>query len=371
MSSGDYAAAEALKNKPEQEQPKTTEKSTSGADRGSAESYAPLIGATTLPKSEPAKRSETSVAGSKPTKTEVKSAVSQFADQKGATKGEKDDYMTMALKLRDELGKPDQPILDKLNAAIEAQKPNEQAIKDRGIAQALAQFGFGMAERASRPGARFLESASGAAPVLASVAEKTNSLIDAKKENYTKMQLDQAKYEMALSQGKMQTAATLAGNIRQSQQQDKLLDFNIAKAQDELALKKQELAQSGAHQSQMASRYETIGSLTRDIMQNEGLPYDKALEKAGRLMKPTGYAADTRADASTRAALATALGKVEAEYPAIARTGPSKFAQGNRTAYENAMNNVYRTFGAEPQGAPSAAQAGANSGQWGNLRVKP
>jgi hypothetical protein len=314
---------------------------------------APQAEVKSISQAAPTKKSEAIFSGPKPSKAEVKSAVAQFAEQQGATKGEKDDYMTIALRLRDELGKQDQPILDKLNAAIEAQKPDERGIKDRGIAQAIAQFGFGMAERASRPGARFLESAAGASPILASVADKTNSLIDAKKENYTKMQLDQAKYEMALSQGKMQTAATLAGQIRQAQQQDRMLEFNIAKAQDELALKREELNNARNYQGQMASRYETIGSLTRDIMQNERLPYDKALEKAGRLMKPTGYAADTRADASTRAALATALGKVEEKYPAITRTGPSKFAQGNRTAYENAINSVYSTFGAEPQGAPN------------------
>jgi hypothetical protein len=309
----------------------------------------------------PAKKSEALFSGPKPSKAEVKSAVAQFAEQQGVSKGEKEDYMAMALKIREELGKQNQPILDKLNAAIEGQKPNEQALKDRGIGQALAQFGFAMAERASRPGAKFLQSAAGASPVLAAVAEKTNSLIDAQKQNYTNLKLDQAKYEVALAKGDMSTAATLAGQIRQANQQDQMLQFNIAKAQDELALKKQELAQSGAAQSQMASRYETIGSLTRDIMQNERLPYDKALEKAARLMKPTGYAADTRADASTRAALATALGKVEAEYPAIARTGPSKFAQGNRAAYENAINNVYNSFGVEPQGAPSASSIPASA----------
>jgi hypothetical protein len=318
-----------------------------------------------------AKKSEPLFSGPKPSKAEVKSAVSQFAEQQGATKSEKDDYMAMALKLNDELGKRDQPILDKLNAAIEAQKPDERSIKDRGIAQAFAQYGFDFASRAAKPGARFLESASGASPVLASVAEKTNSLIDAKKENYTKMQLDQAKYEMALSQGKMQTAATLAGNIRQAQQQDRMLDFNIAKAQDELALKNRELAQTAAAQNKMASRYETIGSLTRDIMQNERLPYDKALEKAARLMKPTGYAADTRADATTRAALASELGKIEEKFPVIQRSGPSKLAKTSQAAYENAINNVYRTFQIEPPASSNAAQAGANSGQWGNLRVKP
>jgi hypothetical protein len=305
-----------------------------------------------------AQRPEASFSGPKPSKAEVKSAVAQFAEQRGATSSEKEGYLATALKLRDELGKQDQPILDRLNAAIEAQKPDEKAIKDRGFNQAISQFGAALAERASRPGATFLGSAAGASPAFASAIEKTNNLIDAKKENYTKMQLDQAKYELALSQGKMQTAATLAGQIRQAQQQDQALEFNIAKAKDELALKNRELAQSGAYQNQMASRYETIGSLTRDIMQNERLPYDKALEKAGRLMKPTGYAADTRADASTRAALATALGKVEEKYPAITRTGPSKFAQGNRAAYENAINSVYSTFGAGPPtaGDPTAGK---------------
>jgi len=302
-----------------------------------------------------AKKSEPLFSGPKPSKAEVKSAVAQFAEQQGATKSEKEDYMATALRIREELGKQNQPILDKLNAAIDAQKPDERALKDRGIGQALAQFGFAMADRASKPGATFLGSAAGASPVLASVAEKTNSLIDAQKQNYTNLRLDQAKYEVALAKGDMQTAATLAGQIRQANQQDQMLQFQIAKANQEFALKERELAQTASAQNKMASRYETIGSLTRDIMQNEGLPYDKALEKAGRLLKPTGYAADTKADASTRAALATALNKVEAEYPAIARTGPSKFAQGNRAAYENAMNNVYRTFGAEPQGASNAS----------------
>jgi len=294
------------------------------------------------------KKPEALFSGSKPSKAEVKSAVSQFAEQQGVTKSEKEDYLATALKIREELGKQNQPILDKLTAAIEGQKPNEQALKDRGIGQALAQFGFGMAERASKPGARFLESAAGASPVLASVAEKTNSLIDAKKENFTKMQMDQAKYELALSQGKMQTAATLAGNIRQAQQQDRMLDFNIAKAQDELALKNRELAQSGAYQNQMASRYETIGSLTRDIMQNERLPYDKALEKAGRLLKPAGYAADVKADTARNANLDKALKDINADQrfrllpilkPDNPRYGPLK------AEYDAAVRAAYTRYG--------------------------
>jgi hypothetical protein len=339
---------------------------TVAAPNGSA----PKVGVNEPPKPAPAKSLDRKYAdissGSKPSKAEVKSAVSQFADQKGATPAEKEDYMATALKIREELGKQNQPILDKLNEAISAQKPNEQALKDRGIAQALTQFGFGLAERASKPGARFLESAAGASPVLASVAEKTNTLIDTQKQNYTNLKLDQAKYEVALAKGDMSTAAALAGQIRQANQQDQMLKFQIAKAQDELALKREEfalkereLANQRNYQGQMASRYETVGSLTKDIMQNEGLSYGKALEKAGNILKPSGFAATTRADSTTRAALAKELGNVEDKYPAIQRAGSSKLAKASQAAYENAINNVYKTFEMEPPRASGASAGGS------------
>jgi hypothetical protein len=315
-------------------------------------------------------RFEDITAGPKPSKKEVKSAVAQFAEQNNLSQNEKEDAMTAALKVRDELGKPYQPILDKLNAAIEAQKPNEQAMKDRGLAQALTQFGFGMAERASKPGARFLESASGAAPVIGTVVAETNKLIEAKKDNYAKMQLDQAKYEVALSQGNMQIAATMAAEIRRSQQQDKLLDFNIAKAKDELALKERELAQQAANQAQMLGRYETIGSLTRDIMRNEGLPYPQALEKAARLHRPTGYAADVRSDAATKIALAKELDVVEKTYPAMVRSGKSKFAQDQQRLYEAAINRVYSVYGGAGTTASSGTEASGVQDGFGEMKVK-
>jgi hypothetical protein len=279
-------------------------------------------------KAAPAKAAPTAediFAGPKPSKKEVKSAVAQFAEQNNIGSDQKEDLMTTALRIREELGKQNQPILDRLNAAIEAQKPDEQALKDRGFAQALTQFGFGMAERAAKPGARFLESAAGAAPVIGTVAAETNKLIDTKKDNYVKLQLDQAKYEVALAKGDMQTAATLAAQIRQGQQQDKALQFQIAKAQDDLAMERQKLAQQGAYQNQMASRYETVGSLTKDIMQNEGLPYDKALEKAARMLKPAGYAADVRAETTLATARAKAVEKAQGTMigSLLATTDPS------------------------------------------------
>jgi hypothetical protein len=305
-------------------------------------------------------RFEDITAGPKPSKKEVKSAVAQFAEQNNLGTEQKEDLMTTALKIREELGKQNQPILDKLNAAIEAQKPNEQALKDRGFAQALTQFGFGMAERASKPGARFLESASGAAPVIGAVVAETNKLIDTKKDNYVKLQLDQAKYEVALAKGDMQTASVLAAQIRQGQQQDKALQFQIAKAQDELALKRQELAQQAANQAQMLGRYETVGSLTKDIMRNEGLPYDRALEKAARMLKPTGYAADVRAGTAQNANLDKALKDIDAKqkyaFLTMMRPDNPKYA-GLKAEYEAEKRAAYDRYGGGETAAPSAGSA--------------
>ena len=79
-----------------------------------------------------------------------------------------------------------------------------------------------------------------------------------------------------------------------------------------MALERAKLAQQAAYQQGTLSRYETVGSLTRDIMANEGLPYDKALEKAARLLKPAGYAADVKADTALMIARQKAVEKANA-----------------------------------------------------------
>jgi hypothetical protein len=317
--------------------------STAGAGRGSYKDYTPaedIKGAPSAPKQ--AKGLGEVMSGPKPSKAAVKSAVEQLAEKQGLSTDIKDDVMANALKITDEFGKRNQPILDRLNAAIEAQKPNEQAIKDRGLAQALTQFGFGMAQQAAKPGARFLESASAASPVIGSVLEKTNTLIDTQKQNYAKLQLDQARYEVSLAKGDMQTAATLAGQIRQGQQQDKLLQYHIAKAQDDLQMEKAKLASQNTYQQSLLGRHETIGSLTRDIMQNEGLPYNKALEKAGRLVRPAGYAADVRAGTTENANLDKALEKIDKKYMLLPMMDPKDPTYARMKAeYDAAVRAAY------------------------------
>jgi hypothetical protein len=345
------ANAEITKTKPSAAPAAST---GAGAGRGSRQDFTPLEEVVKGPK--PARSLEDVLAGPKPSKAAVKSAVEQFAEKQGLGGEAKDDVMANALKIREEFDKQNKPILDRLNAAIEAQKPNEQAIRDRGFNQALTQFGFGLAEKASKPGARFLESVSGAAPVIATVAAKTDEMLQTRKDNHAKLQLDQAKYEVALAKGDMQTAATLAGQIRQASQQDKLLQFQIAKAQDEMQMEKAKLAQQASNQGQLMSRYETVGSLTKDIMKNEGLSYDKALEKAGNILKG-GIPAGMRGDTSTKIALAKEIDAIEKNYPAIMRSGDSKLAQENRRAYEAAINRVYSIYGGSAAENPAGRSA--------------
>jgi len=270
----------------------------------------------------PGKKASISNALPQPTKAEIKSAVEQLAEKNGLGTDEKDNLMSITAQIRKEQRSENQPLIDEMRKMSEGQKPDVEAMKSQGLSQALAEFGFKMAASAARPGARFLESASSAAPSLSAAAAKTQELVTAAQQNYAKLKMDQTKYEVALAKADMQTAATLAGQIRQGQQQEKLLQFNIAKSKDDMALEQQKLAQQAqlereklasqnAYQSASLSRYETVGSLTKQIMQNEGLPYGQALDKAGNILRG-GIPAGIRSEASLAAAKSKAIEKAQA-----------------------------------------------------------
>jgi len=123
----------------------------------------------------------------------------------------------------------------------------------------------------------------------------------------------------------------LAAQIRQGQQQDKALQFQIAKAQDEMEMEKRKLAQQSANQAQIMSRYETVGSLTRDIMRNEGLPYDKAFAKASNALKG-GISADINAVEKNKTAYIAGMKEIDANYPPMIASRDPKIAAGREQA---------------------------------------
>jgi hypothetical protein len=328
------------------------------------------------PKPAPVKSTEQKytdiTSGPKPSKAQVKSAVEQLTSGTGTDTGSNVESESEALqtKLRKQYGAESQPIIDEMKKMIEGQKPDTEGMKSQGLNQALAEFGFKMAANAARPGARFLESASTAAPALSAAAAKTQELITAAQQNYAKLRIEQAKYETALQKNDMQTAATAAGQIIQAKQQDKLLQFHIAEAKDRLALEQQKLASQNAYQQASLSRYETVGSLTKDIMRNEGLPYGQALEKAGNIMKG-GIPAGLRAESATSVQLQKDIDKIDDAYRMwmMVTKDPAKLAelQAKRDAEVRAkMQNAGRS---NSGAGPSGGAANPTSG-WGDLRVK-
>ena len=382
VAKGDYKATDTLKKEPaKQKLPQMSPEDMAKIDARNAAIKSgvdvDMSGKVVQPQPPPAKSLERQYAdvksGPKPSKAQVQSAVEQLAEKQGLSPDSTQGVQKTAQEIRKELGAENQPIIDEMRKMIEGQKTDVEAMKSQGLSQALAEFGFKMAANASRPGARFLESASSAAPTLAAASAKTQELITASQQNYAKLRMDQTKYEVALQKNDMQTAAIQAGQIAQGQQQDKLLKFQIAKAKDELELENRKHASTTAYQQASLSRHETISSLTREIMQNEGLPYGQALEKAARLYRPAGYAADTRAVSAGDIQLQKDIEKIDDFYrPLMAfEKDPAKLAalQAKRDAEVRAKMQQKPTSSGGATGNAPPAQ-GVNSGQWGDLRVK-
>jgi len=283
----------------------------------------------------------------------VESAVSKLAAQTG----ESEQDLRAETQKNVEMFKRDyQPLLDQINKSVEEAKPDSEAIKQQGLGQALAQFGFKMAAAAAKPKARFLESASAAAPELATAAAKTQDLIAAQQQNYNKLKMDQTKYEVALQNGNMKDAAILAGQIRAGRQADKQLAATMARYEDQF---KNEQAQLAVQRQQVAAtagrQPEDLRSLAAVLMKNDqSLTMSQALEQASKLRY--GMSADIRSDASTKAALAKELTDIDKEFPPITLQGDSKLAQRSRAERQDRINRLYATYGMSPSEG-GAAQA--------------
>jgi hypothetical protein len=269
------------------------------------------------------------------------------------------------------------PQMDLLRANVEASKPDNDAIRQQGLGQALAQFGFKMAANAAKPGARFLESAASASPELSDAAAKTQDLMAARQKNYQDMQMRQAQFEIQFNNGNMKDATMLAGQLRQQQQADKMYQFSIAKAQDDLAIEKQKLAQTGAYYGAMAGRQpDTVTGLAKQILQDPsftGTPND-ALDKAANMLKG-GIPAGIRASTSDAANLDKRLKDIAAQqkYSMLAYYKPDnpKYAP-LKAEYDAEVRAAYANHGGGGASISDAAPAiAAPPSGWGPAKVKP
>jgi hypothetical protein len=249
----------------------------------------------------------------------VKTAIAKTAEKTG----ESEFDLRAETQKNVEMFKRDyQPLLEQINKSVEEAKPDSEAIKQQGLGQALAQFGFKMAAAASRPKAKFLESASIAAPELSSAAAKTQDLIATQQQNYNRLKMDQAKYEVALQNGNMRDAAILAGQIRSARQADKQLAATIDQnnrtyevQKEQLGIQRQQVAATAARQPE--NLRDIAGMLRKD---DPSLTMSQALERASRIRY--GVAADINAGAKDKTAFITGMDKINDSYPPmIAKPG--------------------------------------------------
>jgi len=224
------------------------------------------------------------------------------------------DEQTMGIL--DKLSARSKPAMDALNAQIESVKARPEEIKQRGLGEALAQFGFGMAAKAAEPGARFFGSAAKASPLLAESAMNTQKSIQAAQDNYTNLKMSQQKYQIALDKGDMQTAATMAGQLRQEKRDQRNYELNAAAHGDDFNYKQEAIKNQRAQIAASAAHQGSPVLQIADRLKKEGDPAtgEDLLKKAAAIAA-TGsiYGANSRGNT----AYMMALEKIEDQYKMI------------------------------------------------------
>ena len=216
----------------------------------------------------------------------ISSAVNQVSQATGVPqKTLREETMDIYKELRSK----SEAELKGLNDAVESRKDDASKIKDKGLSEALMQFGFNWAANAAKPGAKFTGSAASAAPVLGQVASENEKLQRAASDNYTKLKMDQTRYQVALDKGDMQTATAMASNIRQGEMQQKQLDAQVQHWNQMAELQKQQIAATSAYHNKGTSIQQVADDLAKDPA-NEKLGREQLLEKAAKIIQGASYA---------------------------------------------------------------------------------
>jgi hypothetical protein len=190
------------------------------------------------------------------------------------------------------------PELDKLNALIAQQAGRAEEIKGRGLSDALMNFGFTMAAEASKPGARFLASASRAAPVISKTMAENQQAVTAAQDAFNRSQIEQLRNEITGSGENMRTSLTTAQNIMR----DRLEEKKLAEQAD---YNRKHL---GVMAAQAASRGPTVYDIARTIMADPGFNGSErdALTEAYGIMNGTTARTDARLLEKANAEIAAA-----------------------------------------------------------------
>ena len=297
------------------------------------------------------------------TKKEASNAVNTIV-QAARVQVPEDKTQELANTLFDQMMARTKADRDSFKAELDAVKGRAKEIEARGIGEAFAKFGFGMAAAAAKPGtgrrqglAGALEAAATASPILAESLAETQKLKAAAQDNYMKMRTENARYESALEQGNMQLASSLANNIGQRKLAAATLQEQIAQHERMYALEKEKV---GIQRAQ-AGKPGEIRSIASELMaEDPSLTRKSALQEASRI---AGYS--FRTDAATGGKLATELRKIDEDFSTLKFLDPnSKMAQNLTAQRQQRIAEAYRLYGTEqPGGVTSAQSPAAGAGQ--------
>jgi hypothetical protein len=213
----------------------------------------------------------------------ITQAAAQLADRAGA---DKETFLDKFKELRDELNKSSKEEMKSLLAEAEKSMGGSKQVKEEALGRALAEFGFKWAASAAKPGAKFIGSAAEASPTLASSAAESAKLAREMDQNDMKLRMNLKQFEIAQRKGDMQTAATLAGQVRALEQ-----------AQAQIALQREQLAET----SRANRARETIAGRKAASTNNTALRafmtgQNNALNRAQKLAKDEWGDLTTRKD---------------------------------------------------------------------------
>jgi hypothetical protein len=275
------------------------------------------------------------------------------------------DEQTLALL--NKLSERSKPAMDSLNAQVESLKARPEEIKSRGLGEALAQYGFGMAAKAAEPGARFFGSAAKASPILAESAINTNKAIQAAQDNYTNMKMNQTKYQIALDKGDMQTAATMAGQLRQEKRDQRNYELNAAGHVDQYNYQQEQLKNQRAQIAASAGAHTDRILQIANRLKSEGDPSTgEALLKKAASIAATGsiYGADQRG-LSTYLTKKNDIEKEFNKFTVLPKNNPMRIEkEAERDRQLADLKKMYPGADESPSGSISSAlpQGGQQSG---------
>jgi len=269
--------------------------------------------------------------------------------------------------------------LKSLNDAIESRKGDADKIKEKGLSEALMQFGFNMAAQASKPGSRqglagVLSSAASASPILGQVAAENEKLQRAASDNYMKLKMDQTRYQVALNKGDMTAATSLAAQIRQGDMQQKQLDALVDYHNKQLSLEAKKIGLMGENYNKGTSLQQVARELAAQP-ENRGKTMTELMTQASTLIGGAGLRSETTLAGalvkSVQDALKEDMGYKGLQAQLMAETNPAK-----RAKIEQAMDDYAGRIEQRQRKILGMAGGPASTGGGGTLnpdlfQVKP